>query len=117
VKGLGLGVSAVVVLLSLVAGVSLVVHHQATSSRQRDQASCLADVREVDLAVQGWHSNSATGSWPPDLAALTRPDTAGTIYLPRIPTNKHYTITLDAGGAVRVNGRAFVDDTICDQVR
>jgi hypothetical protein len=104
-------------LLGLVAGVSFVLHHQATPSQPRDQASCVADVRAVDPAVTGWHGKGATGSWPPDLAAVTRPDATGTIYLPRIPTNKHYIITLDPNsGVVRVNGREFVNDTVCDQV-
>jgi type II secretion system protein G len=94
----------VIVVLGILA--AIVVFSLSGVTGQSKSASCNADAKTVEIAVDAY--NAEAGAFPTNSAALLGTAQTGGPFLHQWPsTNNGYTITIDTQGGVFVNGGTY----------
>jgi hypothetical protein len=112
-------IAVLVILSSMVALFGL-----SGTSGQDLREACISDARTVEVAIDAYHANSVTGSWPPagpvDKTSVLLQGPSP--YLRSPPSNRRYSINTDGSGGVLVavppahGGGINFDDAIAGKI-
>ena len=89
----------VIIILAILA--AIVVFAVGTTGTSAAKASCKADAKSVETAIEAYKAQHA-GTYPTDYAALITSDSVGGPWLKAQPSTAHYQVEFNTGGQVWV---------------